>query len=105
MSIRLACIDSGGVLDSSTCIAPRIAPSKAYLLFDAHPPRMILYAPIDDMARKKSIPMLKLATITPGANGVDLQLSDTLRISGRLHSADGKPRRGVKVEAVGAADE
>ncbi len=52
------------------CAAPRMAPNKAYLLLEAHPPSMMLYAPMDDAARKNSIPMLISDTIKPGANGM-----------------------------------
>jgi hypothetical protein len=40
------------------------------------------------------------APLKPGAESrFDLQLRDTLRISGTLSDSDGQPRRGVKVEA------
>ena len=43
------------------------------------------------------------APLKPGPNKIDLQLRDTLRISGTLSDSDGQPRRGVKVEAVNSA--
>jgi hypothetical protein len=42
--------------------------------------------------------------LTKGAGKVDLTLRDTLRISGILSDSNGAPRRGVKVEAMRAAD-
>jgi signal transduction histidine kinase/CheY-like chemotaxis protein/ligand-binding sensor domain-containing protein len=43
------------------------------------------------------------AALAPGPNKIDLQLRDTLRISGTLSGPDGQPRSGVKVEAVSSA--
>ena len=45
------------------------------------------------------------APLAAGLNKFDLQLRDTLRISGIVRGTDGNPRRGVKVEAVRTADE
>ena len=42
--------------------AERRPPSSEYLLFEAQPPRMIPYTPIDVIARRKSRPMLMSAT-------------------------------------------
>jgi len=43
--------------------------------------------------------------LAPGTNRIDLQLRDTLRISGSVLGPDDAPRPGVKVEAVRAADD
>src|SRR6476661_5198003 len=59
------------------CDAPLSAPSKEYLLLDAHPPSTILYTASDDIARKKSKPMLRSATTMFGANGMITKLIST----------------------------
>src|SRR5680860_267702 len=53
---------------------PRMAPNREYLLLEAHPPNTTLKAPMDDMARKKSKPMLRLTTINRGAKGMIAKL-------------------------------
>ena len=50
-----------------TWAADRKPPSNEYLLFEAQPPRMIPYAPIDVNARMYKIPTL-MSLITNGLN-------------------------------------
>src|SRR5438093_8675540 len=50
-----------------TWAADRKPPSNEYLLFEAQPPRMIPYAPIDVNARMYKIPTL-MSLITKGLN-------------------------------------
>src|SRR3954466_13652944 len=45
-------------------------PSSEYLLLDDHPARTTLYTPSEDMAKKKSKPMLRSAITKPGAKGI-----------------------------------
>src|SRR5688572_4383717 len=66
--------------------APRMAPSKEYLLLEAQPPSMMLYAPMDDIDRKKRMPMFRSATMIPGAKGTitKLKKTDTITIAGAM---------------------
>ena len=54
--------NANGISYLMNCAHERIAPYRLYLLFDAHPPRMIPYAERPEIASKNSSPMS-----TPGA--------------------------------------
>ena len=56
-----------------TCAAERSAPSTAYFEFEAQPPMMMPYTPIEVSASSTSRPALTLASTTPSSNGMTAQ--------------------------------
>src|SRR3982751_4283278 len=61
-----------GTSYDTICAAERRPPMSEYLLFDAQPPRMIPYTPVDVRARTSSSPTLTRAemNVGPGPNGI-----------------------------------
>src|SRR5215212_5273473 len=77
-SISTPTIDSpNGTSYDTICAALRRPPISEYLLFDAQPPRMIPYTPVDVSARIKSNPTLTRVTVNDGGGPYGIRQKTT----------------------------
>ncbi len=75
--------------------ADRSPPSSEYLLFDAQPPRMIPYTPIEVIASRKSSPMFTSVTHS-GVRTLPIRISGPKGMTARAVSAGITARTGAR---------